>query len=73
MSGLPDIYALGPQARGLRVYISGKPLVPMVYLLCNTSVHKPCKGERKATQTLFINDVAIFIFPPVAFSFGFEM
>ena len=31
-SGLPDIYteALGPQARGLRVYISGKPQVHMV-------------------------------------------
>ena len=25
--------ALGPAALGLRVYISGKPLVPMVYLL----------------------------------------
>ena len=27
---LPDIYTLGPAALGLRVYISGKPLVPMV-------------------------------------------
>ena len=29
-SGLPDIYTRGPQARGLRVYISGEPRVPMV-------------------------------------------
>ena len=32
-SGLSDIYtpeAQGPQARGLRVYISGKPQVHMV-------------------------------------------
>ena len=29
-SGLPDIYTRGPQARGLRVYISGEPRVHMV-------------------------------------------
>ena len=28
--------AQGPQAQGLRVYISGKPQVPMLQLLCNT-------------------------------------
>ena len=28
--------ARGPQARGLRVYISGKPRVPMLQLLCTT-------------------------------------
>ena len=40
MSGLPDIYA-----RGLSVYISGKPQVHMVQLLCNTSMHEPCVGK----------------------------
>ena len=45
-SGLLDIYTRGPQARGLRMYISGEPRVPMVQLLCNTSVHEPCIGER---------------------------
>ena len=38
-SGLPDIYtqsmrATGPRAEG--VYISGKPRVPMLQLLCTT-------------------------------------
>ena len=38
-SGLPDIYTrstkdAGPRAEG--VYISGKPRVPMLQLLCNT-------------------------------------
>ena len=28
--------ARGPQARGLRAYISGKSRVPMLQLLCNT-------------------------------------
>ena len=28
--------ARGQQARGLRVYISGKPRVPMLQLLCTT-------------------------------------
>ena len=31
-SGLPDIYTLGPAALMLWVYISGKPLVPMLQL-----------------------------------------
>ena len=30
---LPDMYALGPAALGLRAYISGKSLVPMLQLL----------------------------------------
>ena len=30
---LPDMYALGPVALGLREYISGKSLVPMLQLL----------------------------------------
>ena len=30
--GLPDIYTLGPAALVLWVYISGKPLVPMLQL-----------------------------------------
>ena len=29
----PDMYALEPQAQGLRAYISGKSLVPMLQLL----------------------------------------
>ena len=41
MSGLPDMYTRGPQARGLRVDISGRPRVPVLQLLCNTSF--PCK------------------------------
>ena len=36
-SDLPDMpKAQGPQARELRVYISGKLQVPMLELLCNT-------------------------------------
>ena len=41
-SDLPDMYlicmpkAQGSQARGLRSYISGKSLVPMLQLICNT-------------------------------------
>ena len=31
--GLPDMYTQGPQARGLRVYISGRPRVPVLQLL----------------------------------------
>ena len=31
--GLPDIYILGPVALRLRVYTSGKPLIPIVKLL----------------------------------------
>ena len=30
---LPDMYALGPLAQGLSVYISGKSLMPMLQLL----------------------------------------
>ena len=30
---LPDMYALSPRALGLRAYISGKSLVPMLQLL----------------------------------------
>ena len=38
---LPDMYAgaQGPQARGLRAYISSKSQVHMLQLLCITSVH----------------------------------
>ena len=32
---LPDMYALSPAALGLRAYISGKSLVPMLQLLLN--------------------------------------
>ena len=55
------------------MYIPGKPQVPMVYLLCNTFVHERCVGKYKAAQTLLINDVAIFIFSPIAFNFGFKI
>ena len=38
-SDLPDMYCMpkarGPQARGLRAYILGKSLVPMLQLICN--------------------------------------
>ena len=34
---LPDMYARGPQARGLRAYISGKSRVHMLQVICNTS------------------------------------
>ena len=40
MSGLPDMYTRNPraaEARGLRVDISGRPQVPVLQLLCNTS------------------------------------
>ena len=41
-SGLPDMYTRsprGPQARGLRVYISGRSRrVPVLQLLCTTSL-----------------------------------
>ena len=30
--------ARGPQAQGLRVYISGRPRVPVLQLLCTTSL-----------------------------------
>ena len=31
---LPDMYAQGPQARGLRAYISGKSRLPMLQVIC---------------------------------------
>ena len=33
-SGLPDIHTRDPRAEGVRIYISGKPRVPMVQLIC---------------------------------------
>ena len=39
MSGLPDIYIQSTRAAGPRaedIYISGKPRVPMLQLLCTT-------------------------------------
>ena len=36
--GLPDIYTLSPAALVLWVYISGKPLMPMLQLYNNTYV-----------------------------------
>ena len=35
-SGLPDIYPKPADPRDKGVYISGKPRVPMLQLLCNT-------------------------------------
>ena len=34
---LPDMYAQGPQAQGLRAYISGKSRVHMLQVICSTS------------------------------------
>ena len=50
---LPDMYARGPQARGLRAYISGKSRVHMLQVICNTS------GTLKICPNL------ISIFPPL--------
>ena len=36
---LPDMYALGPAALGLRAYISGKSLVPMLQLFTYITTH----------------------------------
>ena len=46
----PD--ARGPQARGQRVYISGKPRVPMLQLLCNTHVSLVTKIPTDLSQSL---------------------
>ena len=46
-NGLPDIYT-----RGLRVYISGKPQVHMVQLLCTTSVHYRAWASTKQPKPL---------------------
>ena len=46
----PD--ARGPQARGQRVYISGKPRVPMLQLLCNTHVGLVIKIATDLLQSL---------------------
>ena len=40
--GLPDIYTLSPWACGPQAYISGKPLVPMVYVTI-TYIQQPIK------------------------------
>ena len=45
----------------------------MVYLLCNNSMHKLCMGKRYAAQTLFIHDIAVFMFSSIAFDFGLTM
>ena len=50
---LPDMYARGPQARGLRAYISGKSRVHMLQVICNTS------GTLKICPNL------MSIFPPL--------
>ena len=44
----PD--ARGPQARGQRVYISGEPQVPMVWLIYTTS----CAWANATSSKLFI-------------------
>ena len=46
----PD--ARGPQALGQRVYISGKPRVPMLLLLCNTYVDLVIKIPTDLSQSL---------------------
>ena len=47
---LPDMYARGPQARGLRAYMSGKSREHMLQVICITSVHYLCMGEHKTIQ-----------------------
>ena len=37
-SGLPDMYTQGLRAADPRVYISGRPRMPVLQLLCNTSL-----------------------------------
>ena len=41
-------------------------------VICKISVHEPCVGEQKAAQILFTNHMAVFIFPPISFSFGLK-
>ena len=36
MGDLPDVYARGPWAQGLRAYISGKSQIAMLQVSCNT-------------------------------------
>ena len=73
-SGLPDIYTRSQRAAGLRT--EGVYQVNHECTWYNYYITLPCTncvGECSAAQTLFINDVAVFIFPPIAFDFGFEM
>ena len=51
-SGLPDMYTRCPRAAGPRVYISGKPRVPMLQLLCNTYVGLVIKIPTDLSQSL---------------------
>ena len=53
--------ARGPQARGLRVYISGKPRVPMLQLLCTTYLQD--RNPRKH-QIIAINSKPTIIYIP---------
>ena len=37
---LPNMYAQGPQTQGMRAFISGKPQIHMLQVLCNTWIAK---------------------------------
>ena len=54
-SSLPDMYARGPQAQGLRAYISGKARVPVIQLICYTF------GTLKSAQSLMTTARSIYI------------
>ena len=54
---LPDMYARGPQARGLRAYISGESQAPMLQVLCITSgTLKICLTYRFCFAYLYNNE-----------------
>ena len=54
---LPDMYAQGPQARGLRTYISGESRAPMLQVLCMTSsILKICLTYRLCFAYLYDNE-----------------
>ena len=54
-SDLPDMYARGLQAQGLRAYILGKSQVPMLQLICNTFLASCAQAKSSVEWELFIS------------------
>ena len=61
---LPDMYARGPQAQGLRAYISGESRAPMLQVICITS------GTLKICPNLQAFALPIYVTMSIRFDYG---
>ena len=59
---LSDMYARGPQARGLRAYTSGESRTPMLQVICITSgTLKICPNLQAFALPIYITISSLFV------------